>query len=140
MTVIKTAKESAYLVNVLYKETCKFTFYNDILWYSSCKWPIFPAKKQRKKLSLIDKYNKDRYGHIIVMENICFKKYLCINWSFSHWKRDARKKESQPRNNDKHQLENTFLCHSKAHSTHSLSTTWAIVCTWHSMDHNTCDT
>ena len=106
---------------------------------SSCKWPIFPAKKQRKKLSLIDKYNKDRYGHIIVMENICFKKYLCINWSFSHWKRDARKKESQPRNNDKHQLENTFLCHSKAHSTHSLSTTWAIVYTWYSMDHNTCD-
>ena len=34
---------------------------------------IFRAKKQRKKLSLIDKYNKDRYGHIIVMENICFK-------------------------------------------------------------------
>ena len=53
----KTAKESAYLVNVLYKETWKFTFCIYILWrYSSVQW------------KRIDKYNRNRYGHIIVRE------------------------------------------------------------------------
>ena len=92
MTAIKKPP-SAYLCNVLYKETCKFTFHchisswlqahchkYDIIW----RFNIMAWKKIKSIGTVI---------YIIVMENICFEKYLCINWSFSHWKRDARKKK-----------------------------------------------